>query len=205
MSKEVILQVDNFFKYRIQDIELYNEAGLQHELAIFLREVLDNAKVRLEYSVYELPSIFPNKNKKFIKKEIDIFIEYNKEKVVVELKFPRKDAGFPIQIYKAIEDIAFCEEVLSSRKATNFLAIFLTDHSSVMAKKEGRTKNKKHIYSLFNADNPKLKELKIDSSYPNFILKNASFKSINLKNEYDLNWVDLNHKNGSFRYYIISK
>ena len=62
--------VHDFFKtVTNQNIDLYNEFSLQHELGIFLREALTTYKVQFERNV----SYFTNDNKT-IKKEIDIAV-----------------------------------------------------------------------------------------------------------------------------------
>lgn len=93
-----------------ENIEIYNEFSLQHELGIFLRNKINGYKVQFERNV----SFFNEDPPKTIKKEIDICI-YNKEKTekyAIELKFPR-NGQVPEQMYSFIKDIKFMEELRS--------------------------------------------------------------------------------------------
>ncbi len=104
---------DNILKflYEIQEdnIEIYNEFSLQHELGIFLRNTLnDDLKIQFERNV---EFFFKSKNG-FTKKEIDISI-YNKDflnKFSIELKFPR-NGQYPEQMFNICKDIKFLEEL----------------------------------------------------------------------------------------------
>ena len=78
--------VDRFSVYvEAENIEIYNEFSLQHELGIFLRGELGGYFVQFERNV----SYFPI-NSKTIKKEIDIsiFSEDKSERYAIELKHP---------------------------------------------------------------------------------------------------------------------
>ena len=95
------------------EIELYNEFSLQHELGIFLRkEFLQknlDYKVQFERNV----SYFGiSRTAKVVKKEIDIVIfdSDQKEKYAIELKFPR-NGQVPEQMYSFVKDIRFMEQL----------------------------------------------------------------------------------------------
>jgi hypothetical protein len=199
----VLKMVKKFFEEKIKDIELYNEAGLQYELALYLRKELE-ADILLEYPVTKL---HPKETKpvegKFIKKEIDIFIKHKNERVLIELKFPRANAGFPVQIYNAVKDVKFGVEAINNDKADRFITIFITDHKSVMQKK-----NTNHIYELFNSDARAIKAIEIDNTYPKFMQdhnhEGGRYESIKFEEKFKIKWVDLDHDEGSFKYYIIS-
>ncbi|HHW7507471.1 TPA: hypothetical protein ACU21B_001315 [Mannheimia haemolytica] len=112
--------LNEFFKDYLpkeENIEIYNEFSLQHELGIFLRSKINGYKVQFERNVSffkENPPNFKKKPPKTIKKEIDICI-YNKEKTekyAIELKFPR-NGQVPEQMYSFIKDIKFMEELRS--------------------------------------------------------------------------------------------
>lgn len=78
--------IEGFFLYvQSNNIEIYNEFSLQHELGIFLRAKQQGYRIQFERNV----SYF-TKDSKTIKKEIDIVI-FNgdkSEKYAIELKHP---------------------------------------------------------------------------------------------------------------------
>ena len=202
----VLKMVKKFFEEEIkkENIKLYNEAGLQYELALYLRKELE-ADILLEYPVTKLePKVTKPINFKFIKKEIDIFIKHENERVLIELKFPRANAGFPAQIYNAVKDVKFGVEAINNDKADRFITIFITDHKSV------RSKNTNHIYELFNSvtDDPAIKTILIDDTYPKFMRdhkhEGGRYESIEFKKDFIIEWEDLNHNGVAFQYYIIS-
>jgi len=200
----VLKMVKKFFEEKIKDIELYNEAGLQYELALYLRKELE-ADILLEYPVTKLD---PKETKpvdfKFTKKEIDIFIKHENERVLIELKFPRANAGFPAQIYNAVKDVKFGVEAINNDKADRFITIFITDHKSVIKKT-----NTNHIYELFNSDARAIKTIEIDDTYPKFMQDHnhvgGRYESIKFEEKFKIEWVDLKHNNEAFKYYIITK
>ena len=85
-------------------IEIYNESSLQHELGIFLRKQLQDSRVQFE------------RNTKFfgiagtIKHEIDIAVYNETEKYAIELKYPM-NGQYPEQMYSFIKDIIFMEQL----------------------------------------------------------------------------------------------
>lgn len=100
--------VDDFFlSVHFNNIEIYNEFSLQHELGIFLRNKLPNYRIQFERNVsYFTPDI------KTIKKEIDItiFNQDKSEKYAIELKCPL-NGQYPEQMYSFVKDIKFMEEL----------------------------------------------------------------------------------------------
>ena len=202
-------KVKKFFEEVIknENIKLYNEAGLQYELALYLGKKLKGAKILLEYPITskftaELDSDYEKKTK-FVKKEIDLFIEHGGERVVIELKFPRSNAGFPGVIYNAAKDVKFGDQIMKSGRANSFITIFITDHKSV------GNGNTNHIYELFNSNDtdPCIKSIKIDDTYPKFMQdrKEGRYKPIEFEEKFKIEWVDLKHNNEAFKYYIITK
>jgi hypothetical protein len=198
----VLKMVKKFFEEVIknENIKLYNEAGLQYELALYLRHELEGATILLEYPRTSkfTAELNPNyeKKTKFVKKEIDIFVEHGGEKVVIELKFPRSTAGFPGLIYNAAKDVKFGDQIVKSGRANRFITTFITDHRSV------GNKNTNHIYNLFNSDTPSIRTIKIDDNYPKFM---KDYLPIDLnKDKFEIKWKDLNHNDKNFKYYIIS-
>ncbi|NLC40467.1 MAG: hypothetical protein GX763_06075 [Clostridiaceae bacterium] len=98
----------DFFSYTEQNnIELYNEFSLQHELGIYLRNILPGYRVQFERNVSYFADV-----KNTIKKEIDIsiFSPDIKEKYAIELKFPL-NGQYPEQLYSFVKDIKFMEQV----------------------------------------------------------------------------------------------
>ena len=102
-------QINQFFiSLRETPIELYSESGLQHELAIFLRNTFQDLTIKLEYPTsrifYPLPQL--------IKKEIDIYVTtQNRQRYVIELKMPKDNGGIPNEMYEAIKDVKFLEQL----------------------------------------------------------------------------------------------
>ena len=93
---------------RGENIQIYNEASIQYELAIFLRERLPDYFIQLERNV----EFFGLDKKEFVKKEIDIVI-FNKnltEKTAVEIKYPT-NGQVPEQMFSFCKDIKFLEEL----------------------------------------------------------------------------------------------
>ena len=100
--------IDTFFlQLNYNDIEIYNEFSLQHELGIFIRNQLTEYKVQFERNV----SYF-GVGEKTTKKEIDIAI-FNNDKTEIysiELKYPR-NGQYPEQLYSFTKDLVFAEEL----------------------------------------------------------------------------------------------
>lgn len=86
------------------EIEIYNEFSLQHELGVFLRNNLSGYKVQFE------------RNTKFwgidnlVKHEIDIVVYNDTERYAIELKYPL-NGQYPEQMYSFIKDIRFMEQL----------------------------------------------------------------------------------------------
>ena len=113
--------INDFFKFaEDNNIEIYNEFSLQHEMGIYFRSILPTYKVQFERNV----SYFTADNKT-IKKEIDISI-FNKdkqEKYAIELKCPL-NGQHPEQMYAFVKDIKFMEELVE-RGFTNTACVVL--------------------------------------------------------------------------------
>jgi hypothetical protein len=107
------------------DVEIYNEASVQHELAFLLRKRLGGSyKVQLERNVNHF--CLENKdNEPFKKKEMDIvvFDHAKEEKHCIELKYPLS-GQFPIQMYRACEDIMFLEQLVLSGFDKSYFVMF---------------------------------------------------------------------------------
>lgn len=108
-----------------EEIEIYNEFSLQHELGLFLRNRLNNCKVQFERNV----SHFNLSKSALEKKEIDIVITSLDSPVslsAIELKYPR-NGQVPESMFNFCKDIAFLEQLVKAGfKSAYFLA--LVDH-----------------------------------------------------------------------------
>lgn len=189
MGGETLLEIrklieDFFLCLKSNDIEIYNEFSLQHELGIFLRKKLPDYRIQFERNV----SNFTPDNKT-IKKEIDItiFNEDKSEKYAIELKCPL-NGQFPEQMYSFVKDIKFMEE-LKSRGFTKTATVTLVSDRPFY---EGR--NNEGIYKFFR------EERSIYGSIfkPTGVGKNED--SITLSSRYDFIWQDLSEGR---KYYII--
>lgn len=80
-------------------IEIYNEASVQYEMAIFLRARLKNYKIQLERNV----TYFNISKAGLKKKEIDlvIFKEKQGDKSAIEIKFPI-NGQYPEQMFSFV-------------------------------------------------------------------------------------------------------
>lgn len=174
-------------------IELYSEFGLQHELAIFIRNRYPKLNVRLEYPTTK---IFDNP-KKLIKKEIDIFITKEKGyQYAIELKMPKKDCGTPKEMYNAIIDVKFLEE-LKLNGITKCFSLLFTQQTAFWSAPRG----KMHIYNIFNGEHVNIQSIE-KSHIPKFLHTKGQ---IELKNNYQATWHKYHDsKNKSWKYYLIS-
>ena len=87
-----------------EQIEIYNEFSLQHELGIFLRERLQGYKVQFERNTkyFGLTDL--------VKHEIDIVVYDDVRKYAVELKYPL-NGQHPEQMFSFVKDICFMEQL----------------------------------------------------------------------------------------------
>lgn len=91
-----------------ENLCIYNEFSLQHELGIFLRTKFPEYKVQFERNIkYFYPQV-----KQTTKHEIDIVVFKSdfSEKYAIELKYPR-NGQYPEEMYAFTKDIAFMEEI----------------------------------------------------------------------------------------------
>jgi len=156
-------------------IEIYNEASIQFELAIFLRNRLDNSfKIQLERNV----SFFYSNVKDFLKKEMDIVI-FNPDKSIkmcIELKYPRS-GQYPEQMFSACKDVKFLEQLKESGFTACYFMMFAEDSPFYISKGGGQ------IYQLFRLDK------RISGSIQKPTGKKD--KIINIYGEYKINWQSL--------------
>jgi hypothetical protein len=178
------LVLDFFRLAKQQDIEIYNEFSLQHELGIYLRSLLPFHKVQFERNV----SYFTSDNKT-VKKEIDItiFNEDKSEKYAIELKCPL-NGQYPEQMYSFVKDIKFMEQLKERGFTKNCCVTLVSDKPFYQGKgNEGIYKFFREEYSVYGS-----------IFKPTGIGKNED--SITLSGKYDFIWQDLSDDR---KYYII--
>ena len=190
----MIERINQFFTTIQQiPIELYSEFGLQHELAIFLRNNYQDLTVRLEYPT---PRIF-NPLPQFIKKEIDIYITTQTgQRYVIELKMPKDDCGTPNEMYRAIEDVKFLEQ-LRQNNIDGCYAILITERQAFWQAPQANA----GIYQLFNGQQVDIQS--VDLGHLPFFLHNKG--PIILNQNYQGIWTDyLDINNTSWKYYVLN-
>ncbi|SDD33942.1 hypothetical protein SAMN04488104_102510 [Algoriphagus faecimaris] len=190
----MIERIEAFFNSIQQNpIELYNEAGLQYELAIFLRNNYPDLNVKLEFPVSR---IFQNQTQ-FLKKEMDLFItSADGLRYVVELKAPLGNSGVPNAMYKALEDVKFLEQLSDARIDGGF---------SILATPAPAFWNAPRVngmlYQMFNGDTVNFEETHIEQ-LPAFL---QSKGRIDLNNYHEAPWQTLTALEGTlWKYYIIT-
>lgn len=167
------------------EIEIYNEASLQFELAIYLREKLTNSKILLERNISNLGLVKYENGKKIIEKsEIDILISDAKKGThfIIELKAPiNQNQVRPVTIFNLIEDIKFLEELQAH--AIPGIILFITDQLGYM--KGNRTTG------------PLLTDIRkgeLSGSYNKHQKIQDGKEPITLKNKYNPEWKNLGDK-----------
>ena len=162
-----------------EQVEIYNEFSLQHELGIFLRNRLSNYKVQFE------------RNVKFfgisgtIKHEIDIAVFNDREHYAIELKYPM-NGQYPEQMYAFVKDIVFMEQLKRNGFDSAYCLTMAKDRNFYSGKKTDG------IYAYFRGG--KILGSTIKKPTGN------SEESITLDKEYRINWEG---KTEHLRYYIV--
>jgi hypothetical protein len=189
----MIQSITHFFQsINKQPIEFYSEAGLQHELALFLRNNYPDFTVRLEYPTTRIYKPTPS----FVKKEIDIYITTKSgKKYVIELKMPKESGGTPKEMYHAIEDVKFLEQ-LRHHNMDGCYAILITKHVAFWQAKRADSQ----MYKIFNGETVNFQTLRKEE-FPTF-LKNSS--EIQLSQTYQAKWNDIvDIHNNYWKYYLL--
>ncbi len=190
---------DFFNRVKEEEIEIYNEFSLQHELGVFLREELRKEfpglklKVQFERNI----SFFAfDKDKDefkkggkgkdhYVKKEIDLVVlsENNKPECAIELKFPKGE--HPDNMYNCCKDINFLEQLLSGKylqsefKSAYFIAV--ADDKLFYSGKYDRLPS---VYHYFRSKKKISGEIKNPQ-------KLAKGKKVNIKGSYIADWQDI--------------
>ncbi len=185
---EPLLQQFISYVQQQPNLELYNEAGLQHELALFLRSKLDVIyRVQLERNIGHVAQIPEN----FRKKEMDIYIENLTnldEKYCIELKVSH-GRSVASRIIKIHEDIYFLEQ-LKKQKFRECFFMFATPSNKFMETKPGRLK----MYDTFSEKGIKIDHLHNSHVSPSY--KNSNGEYVYKYDEmyvkhYEANWQPL--------------
>lgn len=182
----------NFFSAKQNDIELYNEAGLQYELALHLTKELQEYQIRLEYPISRVYQ--PNSG--FVKKEMDIYLTSSSgEKFLIELKLPKQNCAAPQAMYEALKDVKFSEQ-LKEKGFKNCYSLLITERPSFWA----ALRANEAIYKLFNGTEVNFES--IDSFFlPKFLHKKGS---IHLNKTYQVKWNEFRDAHNHFwKYYIL--
>lgn len=119
-----VFMEDFISKIRSIDIDIYNESSIQYELAIFLRDKLQNYKIQLERNI----TFFGLNKDEFEKKEIDIVV-FNEDKsdiTAIEIKFPT-NGQYPEQMFSFCKDIKFLEQLSEKGFRNNLFIAFAND------------------------------------------------------------------------------
>lgn len=166
------------------NIDIYNEFSLQHELGIYLREVLKLYKVQFERNV----SFFTTNNNT-IKKEIDIsvFSEDKNEKYAIELKCPL-NGQYPEQMYSFVKDIKFMEQLKERGFTRNYCVALVSDKPFY----DGKVNT--GIYKYFREDRV------VYGSIYKPTGQNKNDEHISLEGRYEFTWHNLD---GQRKFYII--
>ena len=192
--------IRDFFEYvkSNNEVELYNEFSLQHELGIYLRKQLaPDYKVQFERNV----SFFDIKSET-VKKEIDIviFTEDKTKRYAIELKYPR-NGQYPEQMYAFVKDIRFVEE-LKKEEFTGTCAVALVEDKPFYSD-SGRSTNP--IYGYFRGGETIEKEIKKPTG------EGKEEDSIRIGGAYQIKWETLDEVPGEKaetrkerKYYIVT-
>ena len=177
--------IDHFFvKVRINNIEIYNEFSLQHELGAYLSNMLPSYKVQFERNV----SYFFNQ-KHTVKKEIDIVVisKDGKEKYAVELKCPL-NGQYPEQMYAFVRDLKFMEELKYLGFSGTYSLVLVSDRPFYQGA------NITSIYKYFR------EEFRLHGKINKPTGETKKDECIELIGDYRFEWKSLD---GNRKYYII--
>jgi hypothetical protein len=175
------------FKERLNEgsIEIYNEASVQFELGVIIRELFG-----MDYALsFERNITTLGLNKvEFLKKEMDLYVSSvsGDGRHCIEIKYPT-NGQYPEQMYASCKDIRFLEQLAACGFAPSYF-LFLTSDMNFYNDKE-----KEGIYRMFRKE----------KSLHGMIKKPTGHTSeyIELMNVYKMNWLDLK---GKLKYFLIS-
>jgi len=165
-------------------IEIYNEASIQYELAIYLRARLGNKyKIQLEKNI----GYFNLYGVDYLKKEMDIvvFTPDKKEKHCIELKFPTQ-RQHPEQMFSACKDVKFLEQLIKSGFSDSYFMMFADDHLFYI------NKGDEGIYKIFRNEKLIKGEVRKPTGKKDEILR--------FEGEYKIEWQTIKDK---LKYFVI--
>lgn len=184
--------IQHFFKNFSQEpIELYNEAGLHHELGIFLKKHYPDLSVKLNYPVSRMFNPIP----KLANKDADLFIiENGIQKHIVELKMPKDENASHIDLYRHVLDLKFLEQ-LKEHGYDTCISVFLTKRKNIWESTNGG------IYEKFAGETVNIGSVTKDEIQP-FLIHGGP---IELSGTYTAKWEAIHDAKGDeYRYYIIN-
>ena len=160
-------------------VEIYNEFSLQHELGIFLRNHLPDYKVQFERNTRFFDITGTTKH------EIDIVVYNDKEKYATELKYP-VNGQYPEQMYSFVKDILFMEQLKDKGFDATYSLTMANDKNFYSGKKTDG------IYTYFRGGDV----LQGTINKPT----GKKEESISLKRSYNIKWEG---KTDRLKYYIV--
>jgi len=166
-------------------VEIYNEASIQCELAIYLQNCLgDKYKIQLERNI----GYFNLDKANFLKREMDIVISTldRAENYCIELKFPTQ-GQYPEQMFSACKDIKFLEQLKESGFKKCYFMMFADDYLFYTNKGDGE------IYKMFRVE----KIIRGNVRKPT----GKKDKVLHLNGEYKIEWIMLRN---NLKYFIIN-
>ena len=160
-------------------VEVYNEFSLQHELGIFLRNQLEGYKVQFERNTKHFGISGT------VKHEIDIVVFNDTERYAIELKYPL-NGQYPEQMYSFVKDIAFMEQLKEMGFDGTYCVTLVNDKNFYSGKKTDG------IYSFFRNNGKLFGVIEKPTG--------KSEESIELKRSYPIKWEGLT---SDMMYYIV--
>ncbi|MEI7503998.1 MAG: hypothetical protein WCJ61_12005 [Paludibacter sp.] len=170
---DIKTEIEYFAKnFGTMNIDLYNEFGLQFELAFYLKGKFSGYKIQLERNVSHFI-----KNSNTTKKEMDIVIysENLAERYCIELKFP-DNGRYPESMFDCCKDIKFLEEL--TQNGFNKSCVFMVAKDQLFY--SGDDSN---IYGYFRGGKTLTGNIQKPTGEKN--------TSITLKNQYQIVWKNL--------------
>ena len=177
MIKDLLYEFMNIVED--DQIEIYNEFSLQHELGVFLRSRIPNYKVQFERNI-KFFGIMGT-----IKHEIDIVVYNDKEKYAVELKYPT-NGQYPEQMYSSVKDILFMEQLKDNGFDDTYSLTMVNDKNFYSGKKTDG------IYAYFRGNEVLQGTIGKPTGSKN--------ESVTLKKKYNIKWEG---KTDQVKFYIV--
>ena len=184
--------IQHFFKnFSLEPIELYNESGLHHELGIYLKKNHPELNVKLNYPVSRMFNPIP----KLANKDSDLLIVGSGEqKHVVELKMPKDENASHIDLYRAVLDLKFLEQ-LKEHGYNSCISVFVTKRKNIWESTNAG------IYTMFAGDSVDIHSVNKEHLQP-FLIHGGP---IELSESYKAKWEVIHDSKGDeYRYYIIN-